>query len=336
MLDVQPSRHDVADVLDLAAVGADDRLDALGPAPAGLERVPADLAAGRASRARPSSSSGVRVSSGAREVVDLDSRHVLLLLGVERGMRRQRQRPRRRRVAESFASSVAGPASQAPGAVRIHGASIGCRLTRVQRATPGDTAMWRSRSGDRSRTTLRPRVASAFGSVTSPSQRWRQPFPRGEAVPRGGIACARGCSHEEVRGAEGARARVLRGGLDAGPGQPRGRVPRRGPRRPPRDAVPGAPPSRRRRNSIQVVETVGAGIPDLTRTVEQQIAEGDRVVTRFTDRGTHSGPLMGIPATGRAVQVGGINIERVVDGRIAEVWHVEDIVGLLGQLGVLG
>jgi predicted ester cyclase len=61
--------------------------------------------------------------------------------------------------------------------------------------------------------------------------------------------------------------------------------------------------------------------------------DGDLVATSFTDRGTHRGELLGLPATGREVTVRGINIERVRDGRIVETWHVEDIAGLMAQVG---
>jgi len=50
-------------------------------------------------------------------------------------------------------------------------------------------------------------------------------------------------------------------------------------------------------------------------------------------RGPHRGDLFGIAATGRRIRVAGINIERVVDGRIAEIWHAEDIAGLMAQIG---
>ncbi len=84
---------------------------------------------------------------------------------------------------------------------------------------------------------------------------------------------------------------------------------------------------------LQVIAMIHAALPDLERTIEDQIAEGDRVVTRFVDRGTHRGDLFGVPATGRAIAMTGINIERVVDGRIRDIWHVEDIAGLMRQLG---
>ena len=75
--------------------------------------------------------------------------------------------------------------------------------------------------------------------------------------------------------------------------------------------------------------------PDARFTVEDMIGEGDRVAARLTMRGTHLGPLNGVPPTGRAVVVSGMSIERVADGRIVEGWNENDALGLLQQLGVL-
>ena len=75
--------------------------------------------------------------------------------------------------------------------------------------------------------------------------------------------------------------------------------------------------------------------PDARFTVEDLIAEGDRVAARLTMRGTHLGPMNGVPATGRAVVVTGMSIERVANGRIVEGWNQNDALGLLTQLGVL-
>ena len=86
---------------------------------------------------------------------------------------------------------------------------------------------------------------------------------------------------------------------------------------------------------LQVVQIVRAGLPDLKRIVHAQIAEGDLVVTRFTDRGTHRGTLMGLPPSGRELAVDGINVARVQNGRITEVWHVEDLLGMMRQLGAI-
>lgn len=75
--------------------------------------------------------------------------------------------------------------------------------------------------------------------------------------------------------------------------------------------------------------------PDLRITIEDQIADGDRVVTRWSAKGTHQGELMGMPATGKQSTVTGITIDRIVDGRIAESWTNWDTLGMLQQLGVV-
>jgi steroid delta-isomerase-like uncharacterized protein len=79
-----------------------------------------------------------------------------------------------------------------------------------------------------------------------------------------------------------------------------------------------------------------AGVPDLTMTVEDQLSDGDKVTTRWTARGTHSGALMGIGATGRTATVTGITIQRVgAGGQIVEGWTSWDALGLLQQLGAV-
>lgn len=75
--------------------------------------------------------------------------------------------------------------------------------------------------------------------------------------------------------------------------------------------------------------------PDVRLTIEDEIAEGDRVVTRWSARGTHEGELFGIPATGKQATVTGITIDRIDDGRIVETWTNWDTLGLLQQLGAI-
>jgi steroid delta-isomerase-like uncharacterized protein len=70
-------------------------------------------------------------------------------------------------------------------------------------------------------------------------------------------------------------------------------------------------------------------------TIEDVIAEGDRVVVRWTNAGTHNGPFLGIPPTGKAFSIGGIDIHAVRDGRMAEHWHVVDQFAHMQQLGLL-
>jgi predicted ester cyclase len=76
-----------------------------------------------------------------------------------------------------------------------------------------------------------------------------------------------------------------------------------------------------------------SAFPDLHLTIEDQLAEEDRVMTRWTGRGTHGGNLAGQSATGRAVTITGIRVDRVVAGRIVETWAEIDQLGLLQQLG---
>jgi steroid delta-isomerase-like uncharacterized protein len=85
----------------------------------------------------------------------------------------------------------------------------------------------------------------------------------------------------------------------------------------------------------QLIDTYRTAFPDLRITVQDQIAEGDRVATRWTARGTHQGPLLGIDATGKEGSVTGITIDRIEDGKIVESWNNWDALGLLQQLGVV-
>jgi len=71
--------------------------------------------------------------------------------------------------------------------------------------------------------------------------------------------------------------------------------------------------------------------PDTRHTIEDPVAEGDRVAARITARGTHTGEFMGVPPTGRLVEQTNVAIYRMVDGCIAERWSYE-VVGLLDQI----
>jgi steroid delta-isomerase-like uncharacterized protein len=75
--------------------------------------------------------------------------------------------------------------------------------------------------------------------------------------------------------------------------------------------------------------------PDLHLTIEDLIAEGDKVVWRLNSKGTHKGPFMGIPATGKIGSITGIVIFRLENSRIMEGWVNIDTLGLLQQLGVI-
>jgi len=69
--------------------------------------------------------------------------------------------------------------------------------------------------------------------------------------------------------------------------------------------------------------------------VEDQVAEGRKVVTRWQVQATNTGPFLRIPPTGRRVQISGINIFRVVDQTIVEGWHNLDVLGMLQQLRII-
>jgi len=75
--------------------------------------------------------------------------------------------------------------------------------------------------------------------------------------------------------------------------------------------------------------------PDIHFTIEDQIAEGDKVVTHWSAQGTHLGEFNGIPATGKQFKVTGIDIDRIVDGKSVERWTNMDELGLLQQLGIV-
>jgi steroid delta-isomerase-like uncharacterized protein len=83
------------------------------------------------------------------------------------------------------------------------------------------------------------------------------------------------------------------------------------------------------------VATHRRAFPDSVSTVEDQVAEGDRVVTRWCARGTHGGDFGPVAATGREFEIHGVTIERIAADRIVEVWTVWDELALLRQLGVV-
>src|ERR1043165_4659769 len=76
-----------------------------------------------------------------------------------------------------------------------------------------------------------------------------------------------------------------------------------------------------------------SAFPDIQITVDDMVAEGDKVVTRFTARGTHRGEFMGIAPTGSQVTVGGISIIRVAGNKVIDEWEQLDMLGGLQQLG---
>jgi steroid delta-isomerase-like uncharacterized protein len=98
-------------------------------------------------------------------------------------------------------------------------------------------------------------------------------------------------------------------------------------------APPGIPPTRE--GWKQLTTMFRAAFPDLYLHIEDEIAEGDRIVTRFTAHGTHQGDLMGIPPTDKQVTVSGVNIARIAGGKIMERWEIVDMMSMMVQLGVV-
>jgi predicted ester cyclase len=78
-----------------------------------------------------------------------------------------------------------------------------------------------------------------------------------------------------------------------------------------------------------------AAFPDGQTTTEDLIAEGDRVVERYSFRGTNTGSFLGAPPTGRPVQSSSISIYRIANGKIVEHWGENDVIGVMQQLGLM-
>jgi steroid delta-isomerase-like uncharacterized protein len=98
--------------------------------------------------------------------------------------------------------------------------------------------------------------------------------------------------------------------------------------------MPGQP-GMDRASFERYVATVTRGLPGLTFEIHDQIAQEDLVVNRVTWHGVHSAALLGIPATGTSVELRGINMFRVRDGRVVEQWAQLDMLGLLQQIGAI-
>jgi steroid delta-isomerase-like uncharacterized protein len=96
---------------------------------------------------------------------------------------------------------------------------------------------------------------------------------------------------------------------------------------------PGLPPGLDGTKAVLGMYT--SAFPDLKMTVEDQIAEGNKVATRWTATGTQTGELMGMPATGKQITITGIDITRWSGGKSVEHWAQFDQMGMIQQLGVI-
>ncbi|MDD1679177.1 MAG: ester cyclase [Methanomicrobiales archaeon] len=84
-----------------------------------------------------------------------------------------------------------------------------------------------------------------------------------------------------------------------------------------------------------VITTCRAAFHGLNVTIDDLMADGDKVTARFTARGTHNGEFMGLPPSGKAITMTGIEIFRTKEGKIAELWGEANFMGLMQQLGIL-
>jgi predicted ester cyclase len=96
--------------------------------------------------------------------------------------------------------------------------------------------------------------------------------------------------------------------------------------------LPDLPPGREgvRQSSL----TLAAAFPDVVHTIEDQMAEGDKVMTRLTTRATFTGEILGFRPTGKVVEVSGIAVHRIAGGRLVEHWANMDMAGFMEQIGV--
>ena len=85
----------------------------------------------------------------------------------------------------------------------------------------------------------------------------------------------------------------------------------------------------------EIVRAYHAAFPDLTFTVEKQVAEGDLVVTRWIARGTHQGEFMGVPPSGRRIEVSGMSMDRISGSRIVEHWNNWEALEMMEQIGAI-
>jgi steroid delta-isomerase-like uncharacterized protein len=84
----------------------------------------------------------------------------------------------------------------------------------------------------------------------------------------------------------------------------------------------------------EVITTCRAAFEHLNVTIEDMVAEGNNVTARFTAHGIHKGSFMGLPATGKPITMTGIEIFRIKDGKIVELWGEANLLGLMQQLGI--
>ena len=98
--------------------------------------------------------------------------------------------------------------------------------------------------------------------------------------------------------------------------------------------VPGQPqPLQGPRGYLAIIGMMRSGFPDIQWTLDEAVAEGDRVAARYTMRGTHRGSFLGVPPTGKGVAVQSMAFYRISDGQFIEEHGLPDMLGLTQQIG---
>ena len=99
---------------------------------------------------------------------------------------------------------------------------------------------------------------------------------------------------------------------------------------------PGMPaPPRGPAGYLQIVHMMRGGFSDIQWTLEEMVAEGDKVAARFSLRGTHDGPFFGVPPTGKAIVSTSTSFYRIVNGKIVEDHGLPHMLGILQQIGAV-
>ncbi len=99
---------------------------------------------------------------------------------------------------------------------------------------------------------------------------------------------------------------------------------------PPLPDMPPGPEGVKQANAL-----LRAAFPDILHTIEDQIAEGDKVMTRLGGRGTFQGEILGIPPNGKVVDIKGIAVHRIANGKLVEHWAVSDKLSFLQQMDAI-
>jgi len=99
-------------------------------------------------------------------------------------------------------------------------------------------------------------------------------------------------------------------------------------------APSGSTESRSLEETIELIDRLRRGFPDITFSIEEIIAVGNRVIVRYTEKGTHQGEWLGIPATGNKIEVSGIMIHHIENGKVVEDREEFDMLGFMQQLGM--